>query len=64
MDKWTSEVNTAQTAVETYQSQLDELEKTGEVDMDRRIEDAENALDKARNDWKSDWLAYKGDLAH
>ncbi len=63
VDKWTSEVNTAQTAVETYQSQLDELEKTGEVDMDRRIEDAENALDKARNDWKSDWLAYKGDLA-
>ena len=63
VDKWTSEVNTAQTAVETYQSQLDELEKTGEVDMDRRIEDAENALDKARNDWKSDWLAYSSALS-
>lgn len=63
VDKWTSEVNTAQTAVETYQSQLDELEKTGEVDMDRRIEDAENALDKARNDWKSDWLAYSSSLS-
>lgn len=63
VDKWTAELNTAQTAVETYQSQLDELEKTGEVDMDRRIEDAENALEKAQNDWKSDWLAYKGDLA-
>lgn len=63
VDKWTAELNTAQTAVETYQSQLDELEKTGEVDMDRRIEDAKNALEKAQNDWKSDWLAYSSALS-
>lgn len=60
--KWTTEVSTAETAVETYEKQLDELESGGSLDLDRKIADAKAALDKARNTWKSEWLAYKNDL--
>ena len=60
--KWTTEVSTAETAVETYEKQLDELESGGSIDMDRKIADAKAALDKARNTWKSEWLAYRSDL--
>lgn len=60
--KWTTEVSTAETAVETYEKQLDELESGGSLDLDRKIADAKAALDKAKNTWKSEWLAYKNDL--
>ena len=57
--KWTQEVSAAETAVDTYQQQLDELESGGSVDLDRQIADAKSALTKATNTWKSEWLAYK-----
>ena len=60
--EWTQKVSTAQTAVDTYQQQLDELESGGSVDLDRQIADAKTALEKAKNTWRSDWLAYKSDL--
>ena len=60
--EWTQKVSTAQTAVDTYQQQLDELESGGSVDLDRQIADARSALEKAKNTWRSDWLAYKSDL--
>lgn len=61
--EWTQKVSTAQTAVDTYQQQLDELESGGSVDLDRQIADARSALEKAKNTWRSDWLAYRDDLA-
>ena len=60
--EWTQKVSTAQTAVDTYQQQLDELESGGSVDLDRQIADAKTALEKAKNTWRSDWLAYRSDL--
>ena len=57
--KWTTEVSTAETAVETYEKQLDELESGGSVDLDRQIADAKAALDKAETTWRSEWLAYE-----
>lgn len=62
--EWTQKVSTAQTAVDTYQQQLDELESGGSVDLDRQIADAKTALEKAKNTWRSDWLAYRDDLGN
>lgn len=57
--KWTQEVSAAETAVETYEKQLEELQSGGSVDLDRQIADAKSELTKATNTWKSEWLAYK-----
>ncbi len=57
--KWTQEVSNAETAVETYEKQLEELETGGSVDLDRQIADAKSALKRAETTWKSEWLAYK-----
>ena len=62
--EWTQKVSTAQTAVDTYQQQLDELESGGSVDLDRQIADAKTALEKAKNTWRSEWLAYRIDLSN
>lgn len=60
--KWSGEVSTAETAVETYEKQLDELESGGSIDRDRQIEDAREALDQAEAAWKSGWRAYKSEI--
>lgn len=60
--KWSGEVSTAETAVETYEKQLDELESGGSIDRDRQIEDAIEALDQAEASWKSEWRAYKSEI--
>lgn len=60
--KWSGEVATAETAVETYEKQLDELESGGSIDRDRQIEDAREALDQAKFAWKSEWLAYGSEI--
>ena len=57
--KWTQEVSSAETAVETYEKQLEELQSGGSVDLDRQIADAKSALKRAETTWKSEWLAYK-----
>lgn len=56
--KWSGEVSTAETAVETYEKQLDELESGGSIDRDRQIEDAIEALDQAEARCNSEWVAY------
>ena len=60
--KWTQEVSSAETAVETYEKQLEELQTGGSVDLNRQIADAKSALEKAKNTWRSEWLAYRDDL--
>ena len=47
--KWTQEVSAAETAVETYEKQLEELQSGGSVDLDRQIADAKSELTKATN---------------
>lgn len=60
--KWSGEVSTAETAVETYEKQLDELESGGSIDRDRQIEDAWEALDQADARCNSEWVAYKAEI--
>ena len=60
--KWTQEVSAAETAVETYEKQLEELQSGGSVDLDRQIADAKDALTKAETTWKSEWLAYEATI--
>ena len=47
--KWTQEVSAAETAVETYEKQLEELQSGGSVDLDRQIADAKDALTNEKN---------------
>ena len=58
-----AEIKTLTTAVEDYEEQLDKLDNGEDVTADRKIADAEDALRKAEYAWRSDWLAYRGDLA-
>lgn len=60
--KWTQEVSNAETAVETYEKQLEELETGGSVDLDRQIADAKSALKRAETTWRSEWLAYEATI--
>jgi len=55
----TAKITSLQSSIEEYQSQLSELNTTGDVDMNRKIQDASNALQQAKDTWRSDWLAYK-----
>lgn len=57
--EWTGEVSAAESAVEGYEQQLEQLENTGSVDLERQIEDAQAAVKNARRVLQSDWLAYK-----
>ena len=61
--QWTQEVSAAESAVETYEKQLEELQTGGSVDLDRQIADAKSELTNATNTWKSEWLAYKDYLS-
>lgn len=58
-----AEVKTLTTAVEDYEDQLAKLDNGEDVEADRKIADAEDALRKAEYAWRSDWLAYRNDLA-
>lgn len=60
--KWTQEVSNAETAVETYEKQLEELQSGGSIDLDRQIADAKSALDRAETTWRSEWLAYEATI--
>ena len=60
--KWTQEVSNAETAVETYEKQLEELQSGGSVDLDRQIADAKSALKRAETTWRSEWLAYEATI--
>ena len=57
--KWQAEVEKAQQLMTDYSNQLNELGTTGTVDIDRKIQEAQNALDAAKRTLSSDWMAYK-----
>lgn len=57
-----AEIKTLTTAVEDYEDQLAKLDNGEDVEADRKIQDAKNALEKAEYTWKSDWLAYRENL--
>ncbi len=54
-----TEIKALITAVEGYEEQLEKLDNGEDVTADRKIADAREALDKAYNNWKSDWSAYE-----
>ncbi|MGM9607355.1 MAG: HlyD family efflux transporter periplasmic adaptor subunit [Oscillospiraceae bacterium] len=60
--KWESAVESAQSAVQNYEDQLDQLETSGSPDSSRAIEDAKDELAQAQYTWRSQWMAYAGDL--
>ena len=45
--------------MEGYEEQLEKLDNGEDVTADRKVADAREALDKAYNNWKSDWSAYE-----
>lgn len=53
-----SKVSTLQTTISDYQKQLSELDTTGSIDMQRKLEDARAALAAAKSQLESDKLAY------
>ena len=53
------EVKTLTAAIEGYEEQLAKLDNGEDVTADRKVADALDALNKAYNNWKSDWSAYK-----
>jgi len=56
-------IKTLTASVEDYQDQLDKLDDGEDVDLDRKISDASDALRKAEYAWRSDWLAYREDMS-
>ena len=54
-----TEIKALTTAVEGYEEQLEKLDNGEDVTADRKVADAREALDKAYNNWKSDWSAYE-----
>lgn len=54
-----SKISTLETTIADYQKQLDELNTSGSIDMQRKLEDAQAEVDAARNKWDSDKLTYQ-----
>lgn len=57
--QWTAKVSTLESAVASYEEQLEELDTTGDVDMKRKIADAEAALAAAKEQYESDKIVYQ-----
>lgn len=57
-----SQVSTAEGTVETCRKALNDFTATGTLETERKIQDAENELQKAQEQWRTDWLAYRGTL--
>lgn len=58
LDKWEKEAAELESAVKTYETQLEAI-KEGDISAsDRALDDAERKVRSANNDWHSNWLAY------
>ena len=54
-----SKVTTLQNSVAEYQSQLNEIDTSGSVDIQRRLEEAQATVDNAQKVLDSDWKTYQ-----
>lgn len=54
-----SKITTLQNSIAEYQSQLQEIDTTGSVDMNRRVEAARAAMSDAQRTLSSNWMAYE-----
>ena len=57
-----TKIKSLESEIEGYESDLEKLETGGDVSINRQIEDAESALNKAQIKWESDWRAYKDEI--
>ncbi|MDE7218153.1 MAG: efflux RND transporter periplasmic adaptor subunit [Oscillospiraceae bacterium] len=58
-----TKIKSLETEIAGYQADLEKLDTGADVDAQRKIQDARTALERAQYAWKSDWMAYKNDLA-
>lgn len=57
--EWSGKVDTLKKTISDYQSQLSELDTTGSIDMQRKLEDARKDLEAAKSKLQSDQYAYQ-----
>lgn len=57
-----SKIKSLETTLEGHEEELEKLETGMDVTAQRKIQDAEAALQDAQNKWKSDWMAYYSKL--
>ena len=62
LDKWEKEAAELESAVKTYETQLEAI-KEGDISAsDRALDDARRKLENANATWRSNWMAYAKDL--
>ena len=62
LDKWEKEAAELESAVKSYETQLEAI-KEGDISAsDRALDDARRKLENANATWRSNWMAYAKDL--
>ena len=59
VDELTAEIKALTTTLEGYQEDLEKLDTGATLETERKIRDAQTALDKAQTKWQADWNAYR-----
>ena len=54
-----SKIKSLEAEIEGYEAELEKVDTGNSVDANRKIQDAQTALERAQYAWKSDWLAYR-----
>ena len=62
LDKWEKEAAELESAVKTYETQLEAIEDGDIAASDRALDDARRKLENANASWRSSWMAYAKDL--
>lgn len=60
VDELTAEIKTLTSTIEGYQEDLEKLDTGASLETERKIRDAQTALEKAQTQWRADWVAYRG----
>ncbi|MDE7260792.1 MAG: HlyD family efflux transporter periplasmic adaptor subunit [Oscillospiraceae bacterium] len=58
VDELEAKVKGLESTIEGYEADLEKLDTGDDVSAERKIRDAQDALDDAVNNWMSDWRAY------
>ena len=55
-------IKTLESEIDGFQADLEKLDTGADVSTQRKIQDAQAALERAQYTWKSDWMAYKSSM--
>ncbi len=55
-------IKTLESEIDGFQADLEKLDTGADVSTQRKIQDAQVALERAQYTWKSDWMAYKSSM--